>query len=532
MNNENLAPLQNGERAADNLGHKIAAQGISYDLKIESFLFDYEEVTSCYKNGEWVSFREWLQREEQKRKWTKDGHETSKRYLEGLFRTWGITEEFLICDINFLIRDIKKQIKEDPDLEELWIEMSDWLEEKKANGARAIILDGQNRLKYALTPFRYDNLAISLFYGGEQKVNVKYGSLNAVTKEQINRHKFRVAVVVGGDVTKVVDKIIAINEGEPWGEHEKRDIRWTTVSFKISRISREPLIQKLHKTDLKSIWTGNYSLEKKGETLFIAEFLHFIRHGNKGKDDSLSQMYFAKEETIVKQLKTVDALLKMVSRNFPVEEITKNFTKEIYRDLLIFLSMLTNRNDVQSAGLLTYNFKLSQIKNPKLLMKRIIKSVKKKLADRTQIQPFEKNGGPLSKKEVEEYTKTGRGSEIKWSNTNAIKGTFLAHHSGSEKNDLHQRQFLFVKDLNEIIDECLKDNTLVTTDARSISKRDRLEAEMKYTGDIFDGREPENQETVRFKELDHFKSVHNGGTSDVNNLNYISKTNNRRKSSN
>ena len=106
MNNENLAPLENGERAADNLEHKIAAEGISYDLKIESFLFDYEEVTSCYKNGEWVSFREWLQREEQKKKWTKDGHETSKRYLEGLFRTWGITEEFLICDINFLIRAV------------------------------------------------------------------------------------------------------------------------------------------------------------------------------------------------------------------------------------------------------------------------------------------------------------------------------------------------------------------------------------------------------------------------------------------
>ena len=194
--------------------------------------------------------------------------------------------------------------------------------------------------------------------------------------------------------------------------------------------------------------------------------------------------------------------------------------------------MLTNKNDVQSAGLLSYNFKLTQIKNPKLLMKRIIKSVKKKLADQNQIQPFLKNGGPLNKKEVRELTKAGKGSEIKWSNTNAIKGTFLAHHSGSEKNDLHQRQFLFVNDLNEIIDECLKDNTLVTTDARSISKRDRLEAEMKYTGDIFDGREPENQETVRFKELDHFKSVHNGGTSDVSNLNYISKTNNRRKSSN
>ena len=35
MNNEILAPLQNGERAADNLEHKIAAEGISYDLKIQ-----------------------------------------------------------------------------------------------------------------------------------------------------------------------------------------------------------------------------------------------------------------------------------------------------------------------------------------------------------------------------------------------------------------------------------------------------------------------------------------------------------------
>ena len=253
MLNTELAPLQNGERAADNLEQKIAAEGISYDLFVNSYVYTFEEITSAYKNGEWVSFREWLQREEQKRKWTKKAHETARKYLEGLFRTRGISDEILLCDIDFLIRDIYNQIKEEPDLEELWVEMSDWLKEKKANGAIAVVLDGQNRLKYALTPFRYNELSISLFYGGEQKINVKYETLNDVARHQINQHKFRVSVVVGGDVTKVVDKIIAINEGEPWGEHEKRDIRWTTVSFKISRISKEPLIQKLHKTDFKSL---------------------------------------------------------------------------------------------------------------------------------------------------------------------------------------------------------------------------------------------------------------------------------------
>ena len=531
MKKENLAPLQNGEKAADNLQNKISAEGISYDLKVITYSIPFEEITSAYKNGQWVSFREWLQREEQKRKWTSKGYETARKYLEGLFRTDGVTEEILLCDIKFLIRDINNQIKEEPDLEELWVEMSDWLKEKQANGAVAVILDGQNRLKYALTPFRYNKLAISLFYGGEQRVNVFYKTLNDAARNQINNHRFRISVVISGDVTKVVEKIIAINEGEPWGEHEKRDIRWTTVSFKISRISREPLIQKLHKTDLKKIWTGNYSLEKKGETLFIAELLHFVKYGNKGNDRSLDDMYYAKEATIVRQLKTIDALLKLVSRNFPLKEITENFTKEIYRDLLIYLSMLTNPQDVQSSGRLCYNFKLSQIKNPKLLMERIIKRIKEKLADTDQIQPFLKGGGPLTDDEVKKLIKEGKEGIIKWSNTNAKKGTYLAHHSGSERTDLYARQTLFVNDLNEIIDECLEDGTLITTDARSISKRDRLLAEMKYKGDVFGSREPENLDSTRFKELDHFIPIPQGGTADMDNLNYISKVNNRRKSS-
>ena len=91
--------------------------------------------------------------------------------------------------------------------------------------------------------------------------------------------------------------------------------------------------------------------------------------------------------------------------------------------------MLTNPTDVQLSTMLSYNFKLSQIKNPKLLIERIIKRVKEKLADTDQIQPFLKGGGPLTKQEVKKLTKEGKKDSIKWSSTNAIKGTYLAHHS-------------------------------------------------------------------------------------------------------
>ena len=86
--------------------------------------------------------------------------------------------------------------------------------------------------------------------------------------------------------------------------------------------------------------------------------------------------------------------------------------------------------------------------------------------------------------------------------------------------------------MNKIIDECISDGTLVTTDARSISRHNRLATEVKYRGDLFGGREPENQDTTRFKEIDHVKSVKNGGGSDIDNLEYISKINNRRKGAN
>ena len=108
--------------------------------------------------------------------------------------------------------------------------MITWLKRSKELGTKLVILDGQNRIKYARAPFRYVGLPITLRYNGEEHINVKYEELEENVKEQINNHFFRVSVVVSGDVTKVVDKLININDGEPWSEHERRDVLWTSVS--------------------------------------------------------------------------------------------------------------------------------------------------------------------------------------------------------------------------------------------------------------------------------------------------------------
>ena len=535
---EDLSPLSNGEEAANNLNQTLATEpkgispelrGLNYDLGVATVLYTFNQITMAKKNGEFICFREWLQREEQTKKWTASKKRAARSYLQSVFQTLGVTEEFLLCDINFLIRDIEKQKKSQPKLKRLWDKMLKWLKKHKDLGAKYVILDGQNRINHALVPFRYDGLGIPLKVNGQEYGDLKYNELDDFTRQQVNERKFRVSIIRGGDVTKVVDKLININDGEPWGDHERRDVLWTCVSFDIKEIAAHPKTLSLHQKTLKSKWTGSYAIEKKGITLFIAEMLHFLRNGDKGSSSSLTDMYGASDEKIDKQLYYLNELFKFVASNFPKELVSKNFTKETYRNLLIYMMMLTNPDEVTRGKNLIHNFKFSQINNPKLLLKRIIESHNRKFGNREDIVPFKrKTNVSLTHEQAYQMEKDGRGGEVVWSNTNAKPGSYTAHHSGSSKNDLEARQNLFSSDLNLIIEECLKDSTLVTTDARSITSNDRLVAELKYM-ESDDCYEEEDLKNVIDKELDHDISVKLGGDASFENLNFIPKEDNRRK---
>ena len=128
---------------------------INFDLKVHTGYKSLREIADYYKTGKWISFQKWLQRLEQEKKWTKQDKANAKAYLSGLLMTNGCLQGFLVCDINFLIRDIIEQKSDKPELDDIWKEMIEWLEGRKEIGAEAVILDGQNRLKFSITPFIY-----------------------------------------------------------------------------------------------------------------------------------------------------------------------------------------------------------------------------------------------------------------------------------------------------------------------------------------------------------------------------------------
>ena len=100
---------------------------INYDLSVHTGSITLRELAERYRTGKYISFAKWLQRLEQEKKWCNNHRRNARAYLQRLLQTKGPIQGFLVCDIGFLIENIKEQQEEKPNLIALWQEMADWL---------------------------------------------------------------------------------------------------------------------------------------------------------------------------------------------------------------------------------------------------------------------------------------------------------------------------------------------------------------------------------------------------------------------
>jgi len=484
---------------------------ILHDLYVKTALTNLRTISDNFRTGKWIAFSKWLQRLEQEKKWTAGDKKKAKSYLNRLLSTSGAIQGFLVCNIEFLISNINQQKEEQPNLANLWEEMIDWLKEKQALGATDIVLDGQNRLKFAIVGFMTNKLGINLNIDGEEKSNVFYQDLDTETKKQVDEHQVLLSIAVGGNIVSVVQSLIAINEGEPWGPNEKRSVMLTPISYHINRLGSHPSVVALNKKLKGKVFSGEkYALEKKGDIRFIAEHLHYLRNGKPGSETSLTAMYNAKDEKIKGQLARLDKMFLWISKYLSQKLIDKIESKEVYRDLYLFTSMLTD-NTVTNSQEVNYNIPLKQIQSPEIYLEKVIDSVKEMLADKSQfVASTDKKGNTVYKV------------------ADAKPQTFYVYHKNSTDIDLRGRERLFMTTFNKILDECVNEGVIVTENPRKIDKFTKMQVEQKYNGDIYERYPTENLETLNGKEIDHFVSVRNYGLNDVENLNYTAKSHNRK----
>ena len=114
-----------------------------------------------------------------------------------------------------------------------------------------------------------------------------------------------------------------------------------------------------------------------------------------------------------------------------------------------------------------------------------------------------------------------------------IRDRFYAFHTGSTEYDLDEREKLFTRHLNVILEDCKKKGViLVNNDARNISTVQMLKTQAEHQTDELERWPTENLLSFNENEVHHMIPVDKGGSNDQDNLVLTKKKLNRLHSNN
>jgi hypothetical protein len=501
------------------------------------------EIYKDFSEGKIAVYHEWLQRLSQKKAWTAKQFKKAKSYVDNLIHGGANVQSFLLVDIDHLILTADKQFVEnqtdDEDTNEknvsaLYKQILDELQEMKLKGVLFLILDGQNRLKYGIAPFFENKMSVTIdTIGG--KTDSYFKDLNLVTQEEIKSITIFTCVVepVAGDIKHILDTLIAINEGEPWSTHEKRSLKFTVTSLEIAKIAYKNvnivrMVKELSKNS--KVFTGKeYSLEKRGDTLLFAEYLHFLEKGNYGDDKALDLLYSKNDKALDENINKLKSILFFISQAYidNPKLISKTINGSYFDNLFIILNLLTNKK-ANNRRLMKYIFSLNdngiinQIKTPGLFVENIFDIFTEFNADITQFE-YKKdlNGNIFLDKDGKPVI-----------NRSAAKpDTWVFHNKNSTNVDIEARIHLISNRINMLIENFMDKGHIDKEDPRKIDTLSKMMLLHKTKKDPY-SRFGKNISLIDKLEIDHRISVKKGGTNDDNNLVLTSRENNRKKGAN
>jgi hypothetical protein len=535
--------------------------------KEEPFLkyFDWDWcLHKAYKNGEIIPYTKWLQRLEQIADWEEKNSYKFNSFIQSFITNDTTLVPYLLIPIEVLLDIIAKDKAKYKEMKvtqekntgniskdkldhvineiENYITLVEEIESDilkfQNDGAKFLILDGNNRCSQAWVPFfngkklfplhktdgkiRNIKLGIASYVEdgepelSEQSLFPKEGrtylpwcynsngifdkDLQQLQREVFDKAVVEIKVVTGGTIEDISDLIISYNEGTSWTPFEKLCISGTYISLLINNYTditgKGTSLFNLSRTSVG--WSGKYSLEKKGDLLAFAEVMGYFL--NPESPISAERIYGQSndelnEVTKVEKLKLTYDILTHISVLYRCQDAKlKNnmvFTNDngngkelVYRCMPSFMFMLMN---IQHPGVVDNcniwgkeydrSLKLDQI-NIELLKEFQQFHVKK-------CSPYieDKNGKQIVNPDFEQLLSKGKkknGKDKKPKIPVAKNGTYAfsrdaAGGGGSKMEDRHREIAMF-------IDENIKrwhDSGLIQYMGERVALTKKQEAEFK-----------------------------------------------------
>lgn len=492
---------------------------ISKDVSLWPDTMTAGELYLKAKDRKIAVLNEWLQRLRQTKKWQANKASKARSFIYSFFNGNSLVTPFYFVQLDVFMDHIKNERNSvvDNAVQQIYDDLLKTCAGYQNDGVELILLDGQNRLYEALIPFfegtlksnEYRKPFTVVFTNGDEpfvKNNFKYTDIDL--DQRIKEAFFDTPVIVvegkKGDIRAFVDSVVDLNNGESWTRFECAIIQPTALAYEINKdIFHDPIIQSLFgNVDMSgnvSGMSGSYEIQKKGDARFIAELAFCVAHkcdsGIAG-EDTVCSVIKGSQGVYIHAYKKVKAYLSFISStlncpaNKDLSEETKPLTKESLRGLVLFLDLITNKENRLSRDCILHLPELKNIQTPKIILEQFVRWHNEKIDKNINPQDFTD-----SRPNIGTYAFY-------------IRNTNVEHITGR----LHYINGWVTNNANEWVA-----TSLVNKESLDYKSYETYVMKQQGNRDIYSKADP----VIKLREklqVDHVKSQRNGGTNDIDNL--------------
>lgn len=335
---------------------------INLTKKVEGkpILWSVSKIYGLHKNGKFFYDRERLQR--LMIHWA---DEKINSYLYTLINGASVKDCFQFAEIGPIVEFLKQETKSNPnecDLDFIQ-ENLEYFQNLMEQGYEYLVLDGQHRIdtivSYIDDSHNFKPKERILFRKeneqGTLSVSGKFSKMDEDIQYHIaNEIPLIVVLYEKGDLRELARIFITSNSMMPMTEHEKRILNYNPLNRWLNQLcNTDVIIRDMFKT-VKTGMNGIYSLDHKGDTLFVAEMLMYINNNKyDGYDHKLlDDVLGAYPKGIVKisksDLDMTKKIMKIMADGCATydQKLLKKFSKSSLYNLFYTISFILQKGNV------------------------------------------------------------------------------------------------------------------------------------------------------------------------------------------